>query len=188
MNEHIPPTTPDESPAPDWLTHLLRDEYVPSPGYALACREAGHAALALAQMRARARRTGLSLQAIPEYLRTLAGGADLTLQAVLGWAGLDLRGGADAHFARGWGRIAQALRLGLREAKFQMRLTLASEAGLGVALQTLRDESDGAVTSEDYFGALAEKVDLWEEPLRARLKLCEGVLERAYRAGADDPA
>jgi hypothetical protein len=145
--------------------------------------------LQLARIRQAAPRLRASLRGVGDYLAELAGSASAALVSVLAWAGLSLNTPVDARFGAGWGRLAQTLGLGAREAVLRLRLTVAGEVGqdlwpvLARTREVGRKPADLLAECEAF---LAEAACHWHADARDRLSSSEEALWAAYRKAAGD--
>jgi hypothetical protein len=179
---------------PGWLEELIRRSVPASPGFVNACVQSSEAGLALAKLRRASQRMGGALLAAPEYLRGLAAVAQVSSEVVCRWAGLSTDFRPDRQSAAGWGHLARALGLSLREAVLRFRLALADDLGLDFMPVQARGEavlSVPAPSLEDWeAGFAAEAACLSPESLDL-LDECEAAVRLAYAAeqaeqGPDD--
>jgi hypothetical protein len=184
----IPPGEGVEQPGEaelGWLMELIRRSAPPSPDFLNACVQSSEAGLALVKLRRASQRLEGSLLGAPEYLRGLTAVAQVSLEAVCRWAGLSPDFRLDRQSAAGWGHLARALGLSLREAILRLRLALAEDLGLEFLPLQARGEATAPASApgfEDWeAGFAAETADLSPESLD-RLHDCEAAVRLAYAA------
>lgn len=185
----VPPAEGVDQPGeaePGWLVELIRRSAPSSPEFLNACARSSEAGLALVKLRRASQRLEGAPLAAPEYLRGLTAIAQVSLEVVCRWAGLSPDFHLDRQSATGWGHLARALGLSLREAILRLRLALAED--LGLEFLPLRARGDATAPAaapglEDWeAGFAAEAAYLPPESLD-RLHECEAAVRLAYAAG-----
>src|SRR5262249_26401742 len=83
-------------------------------------------------------------------------------------------------FSLGWGRLARALGLGLREAQWYLRLSFAEDEELDFALAAAVSPGRLGVLQAAQEAALDEMIACWDETRRTRLEECERLLREHY--------
>lgn len=168
---------------PQWLAHALQEAEVEPEEFRAQCLRSADIAFTMAQMRHANQHLGESIGAVPSFLRALATIAQLPLDPVLSWVGLRLDRPADAVFAVAWGRLAQALHLGVREALLRLRLTFAEEVGLESVPALARLRASGNASSVFVFCEefLDRESALWDAEVQARLHASEQELLKMYQ-------
>jgi hypothetical protein len=179
---------PDEAlQTPAWLVRALRESVSPSDGFLAACERASATGLVLARLQRVSRRMELSLLAAPEYLRSLAAVACVPLEGIVAWAGIPADFRLDQAFAKGWGRLARALGLELREALLRLRLTFADEVGLELvpvrarAATVASDPNASNLSEVETF--LAREALRWDSEVLDQMRSCERAVCDSYQTG-----
>lgn len=173
----------DGSPVADWLPALLRAADPVPERFQAECLRAAEVAFSLARMRQAAETFQAGPATVLAFLAGLAAVAKRPLEPVLRWAGLRPDEPAGPAFAGGWARVAQALRLGLRDALVRLRHTFGDEAGLELApaFARARGADGGPAGLAEYEAFLDREAAQWPPDVRARLAAGEQVLREAYR-------
>jgi len=185
-----------EEQLPAWLAEALkttRDELLArreepgtvSEAFVDRCRRSAQVALSLAKLRKERERIGFVSLSLADYLQGIAKTAQVSLDPILEWLGIDNLVRPTPVSARGFARLAQELGMGLREVLLHVRVALAQEVGAPpIAILSARYRAGGVRLSEaDECEASLRQIEHGYSPAERRvLSEVEAEVRRFYDA------
>lgn len=170
----------------DVLLHAYRPDHFSGASFLSRCHNAALCALAVRKLCVEQERIGPALVPIGEYIRALAEGAGVGLQAVLDAFHIDDLDCKNAAQAAKVTRLARALGMGYIETFACILLSFASTTSIPVELAFTRRRAERAHDSAEVYEEIVNHVKTEaEQAVRAEILLIERAVWAAFGGGEE---